>query len=148
MKDSLKPMMSSKKSDWETPKDLFDHYNKIYQFTVDAAAMKVNAKLPRWFGPGGEKECGLASDWSGERVWLNPPYGRADTANWVKRAARRDADVAVLLLPSRTSNAWFHDYLWNKEGVEVEFIRGRLKFGGSEHGAPFPSMVAIIKKKA
>lgn len=144
-KGPLAPMMSSNVSTWETPDELFQKYHKQFNFTVDAAADKTNHKLPRWFGPGGEQPCGIEADWSGERVWLNPPYGRRETRIWVERAVKRDADIAVMLLPSRTSNAWFHNHLWKKEGIEIEFIKGRLKFVGAKWGAPFPSMIAIIR---
>lgn len=32
-----------------------------------------------------------------------------------------------------------------QEGVEVRFLKGRLKFGGALHGAPFPSMLIIFQ---
>lgn len=57
-------------------------------------------------------------------------------------------DVVVLLIPARTDTRWFHEYLYNKPNVELRFIRGRLKFGDSKNSAPFPSMLAILKKNA
>lgn len=49
----------------------------------------------------------------------------------------------VLLLPARTDTKWFHEYLYGK--AEIRFIKGRLKFGDSKNGAPFPSMVVIMR---
>ena len=46
-----------------------------------------------------------------------------------------------MLLPARTDTKWFHDFIYNR--AEVRFVRGRLKFGDSKSGAPFPSMVVI-----
>jgi hypothetical protein len=40
---------------------------------------------------------------------------------------------------------WFHNHIYNKCGVEIEFIKGRLKFGDAKNSAPFPSMVVVIK---
>lgn len=52
----------SKKSDWETPQDLFDSLNSEFHFTLDAAASDHNHKLPHYYT---EKEDGLAQDWGG-----------------------------------------------------------------------------------
>lgn len=51
----------------------------------------------------------------------------------------------VMLLPARTDTKWFHEYIYNKDRVEIRFLKGRLKFGGSRDGAPFPSMVAVFR---
>ena len=64
--------------------------------------------------------------------------------------ARRSASVLASedpnsLLPARTDTQWFHNYIYNKCGVEIEFIKGRLKFGDAKNSAPFPSMVVIFK---
>lgn len=50
----------------------------------------------------------------------------------------------VMLIPSRTDTKWFHDYIYGKDGVEVRFIKGRLKFGDQKNSAPFPSMVVVF----
>ena len=76
----------------------------------------------------------------GETVFCNPPYGRA-ISSWVQKAysewAINGAEV-VMLLPARTDTKWFHDYIYNR--AEIRFIKGRLKFGGCKHNAPFPNM--------
>lgn len=53
--------------------------------------------------------------------------------------------VAVMLIPARTDTKRFHDYIYGK--AEVRFIKGRLKFGGCENSAPFPSMVVVFGKR-
>jgi phage N-6-adenine-methyltransferase len=50
--------------------------------------------------------------------------------------------TVVCLVPSRTDTEWFQDYAMKGE---VEFIRGRLKFGGHKDSAPFPSAVVVFK---
>ena len=82
-------------------------------------------------------------------MWCNPPYGK-DIRRWVEKAyceVGRDADVVVMLIPSRTDTKWFHDFVYNKSNVEVRFVKGRLKFGGSKNYAPFPSMIVIFGKQ-
>ena len=33
----------------------------------------------------------------------------------------------------------------NEPGVEIRFIKGRLRFGGATAGAPFPSVVVVFR---
>lgn len=130
-------MFSSKTDLWETPQALFDELNKEFGFELDACAIKENAKCDRYFTP---EIDGLKQEWSGT-VWCNPPYGR-QIGKWVKKAAESNATV-VMLVPSRTDTAWFHDYIYGK--AEIRFIRKRLRFGGSKENAPFPSMVVVFR---
>lgn len=129
--------------DWETPPEFFKQYDDIYHFTLDVCADASNRKVERFFT---KEQNGLAQDWSGERCWCNPPYGRGEIGKWVKKAseeAQRDA-LVVMLLPARTSTPWFHDYLWLQPEVSIEFIRGRMKFVGAQNSAMFPSMVVTF----
>lgn len=81
----------------------------------------------------------------GNNVFLNPPYGK-HMKNWMRKAyeeSQRENTTVVALVPARTDTAWFHDYVYGK--AELRFLRGRLKFGGCENSAPFPSLVAIYR---
>ena len=49
-------MLSSERSDWETPDDLFAALHREFAFTVDAAAIEKNSKLEEFFGPPEEIE--------------------------------------------------------------------------------------------
>lgn len=134
-------MFSSKSNEWETPQKTFDELNKEFGFTLDVAATDENAKCEKFFTL---KENGLAQDWTGEICFMNPPYGR-EVGKWIEKAyneAQKGATV-VCLIPARTDTRYFHDYCFKGE---VRFIRGRLKFGGSENSAPFPSAVIIFRE--
>ena len=74
-------MFSSASDNWETPKELFDDLNAVFNFDLDAAASDDNAKCQKYFTI---TENGLAQSWHGN-VWLNPPYGR-EIGAWVKKA--------------------------------------------------------------
>lgn len=130
---------SSKTDLWATPQEFFDRYNKRYNFELDVCANDENAKCARYF----TKEVdGLAQHWSG-MCWMNPPYGR-DIKHWVKKAyeaANENGATVVCLLPARTDTAWWHDYCVKGN---IEFIRGRLKFGDATNSAPFPSAVVVF----
>lgn len=51
-----------------------------------------------------------------------------------------------MLIPARTDTKRFHEYIYGN--AEIRFIKGRLKFGGCENSAPFPSMIVVFGKKA
>ena len=131
-------MPVSKTDDWATPQYLFDEWNAKYQFDLDAAASSTNHKCDNWYGldhPEESRRDGLAQGWTGT-TWVNPPYGRV-LNQWVGHAAEQLSPV-VMLLPARTDTRWFHSYCINQR---ITFIKGRVKFGGSSFGAPFPSMI-------
>lgn len=130
---------SSKTDMWATPQDFFDALDAEFHFTLDACAVKENAKCAAYYTP---EQNGLDQPWTGQ-VWCNPPYGR-NVGQWVKKAhdTASGGGCVVMLLPARTDTRWFHDYIYGK--TEVRFIKGRLKFGGCQNAAPFPSMVVIF----
>ena len=139
-------MFSSKTDQWETPQDLFDELDKEFGFTLDPCADENNHKCDRYYT---KDQDGLTQCWKGERVFCNPPYGR-EIGSWVRRCylhSKEEHGIAVMLIPSRTDTKWFHEYIYNKDNVEVRFLKGRLKFGGSKNSAPFPSMIVVFKKE-
>lgn len=131
-------MTSATTSEWSTPQDFYDALDSVFRFTLDVCATHGNAKCDAYFT---EAEDGLKQPWVGT-CWMNPPYGRVITA-WMKKAyesARAGATV-VCLVPSRTDTKWWHAYAM--KGV-VEFVKGRLKFGGCTENAPFPCAVVVF----
>lgn len=142
-------VFSSGKDDWETPPDLFAELDREFHFTLDVAANARNHKCDRWFG---EVEDGLSFNWCGV-VWLNPPYSRRQQARFIAKAAEqaRLGVTVVMLIPARTDTRAFHEHIWDAEQhtprswvKEIRFLKGRIKFVGAEHGAPFPSMVVVF----
>lgn len=134
---------SSETDQWSTPADLFDLLDREFQFDLDPCATFVNAKCERYFTPAQD---GLAQEWTGS-VFMNPPYGDEIRA-WVEKAwqsAGAEATVVVCLVPARVDTGWWWDYC---RFGEVRFLRGRLRFGGGDTGAPFPSAVVIFGRPA
>ena len=134
-------MFSSASNEWATPQDLFDRLNAVHHFNLDAASTDANAKCLNHFT---EVDDGLSQDWGGYTVWLNPPYGR-ELSKWVEKAyaeSRKPNTKVVMLIPARTDTRWFHDYCVKGD---IEFIKGRLKFGNSKNSAPFPSMIVVFE---
>lgn len=162
-------LMFSKASDeWSTPQAFYDALDLEFRFDWDAAASRKNAKCGgyRYFGLDHTVpvyQDALAVDWvtlNRRRLFCNPPYSKcrefiAKAANEAKRGLV--ATAIVCLVPARTDTRWFHDHVWDdvrhcaRPGVEVRFIKGRLKFGSTdkaENSAPFPSVVIIFRADA
>lgn len=130
---------SSKSDDWATPQDFYDKLDSIFSFTLDPCSSDTNHKAPKYFTVADD---GLSKSWDGERVFMNPPYGRA-IGDWVKKAREINGGLAVCLLPARTDTRWWHDYVVGG-GATIWYLKGRLKFGGQSNSAPFPSAVVIF----
>lgn len=67
-------------------------------------------------------------DWPGERIWLNPPYGKK-LEPFVRRAAIEAAKgkLVVALIPFRCRAAWWHECVIGKAS-EVRCVRKSIKF--------------------
>ncbi|BEV15112.1 DNA N-6-adenine-methyltransferase [Herbaspirillum sp. DW155] len=132
---------SSATPEWYTPQEVFDSLNSEFSFTLDPCSTHENAKCARHFT---KDDDGLAQSWHGERVFMNPPYGR-EIADWMRKAYEASCHygaLAVCLVPARTDTSWWHEYAMKGE---VRFLRGRLKFGGAKTNAPFPSAVVVFR---
>lgn len=131
---------SSATDEWPTPQALFDALNAEFGFTLDPCATAENAKCRCFFTKAAD---GLSQDWGDEIVFMNPPYGRS-IGKWMKKAyeaARRGATV-VCLVPARTDTTWWHRYAMKGQ---VRLLKGRIRFVGGRHSAPFPSAVVVFR---
>lgn len=144
-------LFSSESIEWSTPPALFQRLDRHYCFDYDPAATHENHLTRRYSTLEGtfvEREPdfepiktsdldGLDENWDGWHIFLNPPYGRGIGA-WVQKAAESDC-LVVALLPVRTGTHWWQD--WVMPYADIEFLRGRLKFGGATNSAPFDSAI-------
>lgn len=128
--------------EWETPQAFFDALDAEFHFALDVCATAENAKCERYFTVADD---GLAQSWEGNVCWCNPPYGR-EIGKWLRKAwTETGAEIpttVVMLIPARTDTAWWHDYAAKGE---VRFVRGRIKFSGHKHNAPFPCAVVVFR---
>ena len=107
-----------RKQDRRTPRDFFAKQHDRFAFTLDGAATKANALLPRFSTSRSPKS------WAGERVFCNPPW--SNIAPFVELAVT--AEFACLLVPARTNCGWFHRAL--DLGAKPDFWKGKLNFDG------------------
>lgn len=115
---------------WQTPKFVFDHYNKRFNFTHDVAASELNHLCDEYFTVDDDA---LSRDW-GTVNWLNPPY--SETEKWIQKAIDQavTGKVTVMLVPAATSVAWFANAM--TRASEVEIITGRIGFVDCDTGLP------------
>lgn len=137
-----KAIWSHKSDEWATPQAVYEALDSEFHFTLDPCATEANAKCGFFFT---KEDDGLQKNWGGWRVFCNPPY--SNIKDWAKKCYEESTHaLIVMLVPSRTDTAWFHDYVYGK--AEIRFIKGRLKFGNAEQNAPFPSMIAIYREQS
>jgi transcriptional regulator with XRE-family HTH domain len=92
-------------------------------------------------GEGGD---GLADDWSGQLVFLNPPFSAL--LRWLRRAydewSKGNVETVVCLVPVRTDSSWFHTTLGT--AVDIYLLQGRVRFlnsSGKGQSTPFSLML-------
>jgi phage N-6-adenine-methyltransferase len=132
--------------EWETPPEVFAPLDAEFAFTLDPCATSQNAKCVRFFT---EATDGLAQSWAGERVFMNPPYGREIYA-WTRKAreAALCGALVVGLLPASTDLSWWHEDVIGK--ADVRYLRGRVRFitdGPYRASGFFPSVVVVWPSK-
>jgi phage N-6-adenine-methyltransferase len=141
LKTTLEVMGSSRSDDWPTDLRFFATLEERFgPFDLDPCSTAENAKCARFFT---RADNGLEQEWTG-RVFMNPPYGQT-IGLWMAKAwqaSQTTAELVVCLVPARTDTAWWHDYATRGE---VEFVRGRLRFGDCRNSAPFPSALIVFR---
>lgn len=132
-------MREEKKTDQlETPPWLFNHFNRIFRFTIDACASNANAMLNRRWTL--DDNC-LLKNWSDEIVWLNPPY--SNPGPFLAKAP--EAYACVALVKGDPSTQWWQEHVENKACMiwlpkRVKFYLGRKP---TIHAASFPSVALL-----
>lgn len=143
--NSKSDIRTSNHDSWVTPQDFFDAANKVFDFTLDAAASAQNAKCAKFFD---ESTDGLKQDWSGHTVWINPPY--KNNAEWVAKIAAEAAKgttIALLCFATTIGTNYVQD---NSADVDyILFVKGRLSFSDGVQNDPAkkPSMLVLFNTK-
>lgn len=147
-------MTTLKRSDWRTPRWLFELLNKSAGgFVVDAAADQSNALCERFYGPGSVwGEDALSVERWASPAFCNPPYER-DILKWCEKFAQQAhlGVTTVALLPAKIETRWWYEGVIEKR-ADVIFVVGRVQFDSPpdepRHFTPrFPSAVVIYGPK-
>lgn len=128
---------------WATPPEVFDPLEAEFRFTLDPCATAATSKCAKFYT---EADNGLEQDWTGERVFMNPPYGREVYA-WTRKARLEAAKGALVvgLLPASCDLAWWHEDIVAAK-AEVRYIRGRVRFltDGPYRASGFFASVIVV----
>lgn len=138
-----KALLSSERMDWNTPQNIVDLLSAMGGVGFDPCSnphsivqCQESCMLERG-------ENGLLRPWASKGlVYCNPPYGR-EIAAWADKIAIEAVyfhSEIICLVPSRTDTAWMQQ-LFSSGSPLVLFWRGRLRFVGAPHPAPFPSAI-------
>lgn len=146
-------LSKAQKFDWITPRRLYEQLDKEFHFQLDAATSQANPLGTSNFYSA--LEDGLKQPWLNP-TFVNPPYSSRNIFPWLQKAKHEqllNQVTSVFLLPARTSTIWFHEYIYNKEFVEVRFLKGRITFDVQDpdndprrgsNTAPFDSAIIIF----
>jgi len=128
----------SNRDNWWTPGDLREEILRRWDVTLDAAACNASRLVPEYLGPDHPSkarrdalECSWSTYAGDGTVYLNPPYRPALLKPFLAQAvktARRGTPV-VGLIPASTDTLWWREYVTTPR-ADVEFLVGRLRFGG------------------
>ena len=132
---------------WETPPDFFKALDEEFHFTLDAAASHENALCKFYLTTEGmfartydgegyidlalPDQDGLSYPWTGHRVFCNPPYD-SSLYQWVEKATKREAEVAVLLLPPDVDVKWYgllQDQFYDRTFTSLQ-VFGKTRWRG------------------
>ena len=80
---SIRRLTTGSRTDWETPQALFAKLHSEFQFTIDGAASKRNAKLARFY------DDAFRAFPFRETIFVNPPYGREEQVCVPSRCRRK-----------------------------------------------------------
>lgn len=124
-------LFSTKSVHWSTPKNIYDYYIGLRYYDPCPLNASFDALTIEWH----------------KKNFVNPPYDNIFA--FVKKAVDEEekGNETVLLVPARTDTKWFH-YILENTVCEIEFVKGRLKFGGKKFYAPFPSILITIYGKS
>lgn len=118
---------------WQTPKAIFDYYDRRFKFNCDVACSDENRLVNEHWLTIEDNALHYSTDWNSVN-WCNPPY--SDIMPWVKKAVSemKQGALTVMLIPADTSVKWFKFAFENC--TECHFISGRISFINAETGKP------------
>lgn len=116
---------SKKMTFLRTPKDIYERLFSEFNFTIDLCASDENHLCERYYT---KETDALKQNWDNEIAYLHPLFD-CRIGKFIKKAAEAKNSTIVMLLPASTHTKYFHEYLYKKPNVEIEFLRMPSKDG-------------------
>ncbi len=141
----------------QTPKWVFNAFNKTYQYNLDGAALPISALCEKYLTP---KQDSLKVDWSKllktekqPSVWINPPY--SNILPWVQQSIKQQQKgvLSTLFVPHENRAQWwpiesaskiidivgYYEYSTYKSGPRKgterkRWVSGGIKFVNAQTG--------------
>jgi site-specific DNA-methyltransferase (adenine-specific) len=115
----MKKIHINNDDNYATPPEFYEELNKRFYFDFDPCPYNEN----------NIEVNGLNIEW-GMSNFINPPYSQKLKEAFIKKGIEemKKGKVCVFLIPVSTSTKLFHDYI-KPNATEIEFVRGRIKFG-------------------
>lgn len=132
---------STGRVEWYTPPKYLDAAREVLgEIDFDPASSDAAQKLVQAIQYFTKKDDGLKQEWHG-RVWLNPPYTRAEIRQFVSKLVQEyeagRVSAAIMLTHRFTDTGWFHEA--GAACAAICFTRGRVKFIGADGSIASPT---------
>ena len=136
------------KDNWETPLELFNPLNALYDFNIDAAATKENSLCIDYL------KDAFTEDWdlglTHRRVWCNPPFSQK--VEFLERMLCyiQVLDYSFFLLPNNSRETfWWNEFVVPYADLIINLV-GRVNFcykGKPSKQCNFPSCLAVFRPR-
>lgn len=109
-----------------TPRAWWKKLDAEFHFTLDPAASDEFHMTKKYYTV---EDNALVQDWSGEVVWVSPPWKYDEMMEWLVKCAReaRVNNVTIVgIYPVQEWEWWWDEFA--KTADEIRYIEGGLKF--------------------
>jgi hypothetical protein len=115
----MKKIHINNDDNYATPPEFYNKLNERFNFDFD----------PCPYNEGEIINDGLKIEW-GHSNFINPPYSQKLKESFILKGIEemKKGKLCVFLIPVSTSTKLFHDHIL-PNATEIEFVRGRIKFG-------------------
>jgi len=121
-KNTLSFSCSKKMKYLRTPVDIWSDLSKEFNFTCDMCASDENHLLSKYYTI---NDSALEKDWNGEVGYVHPLFD-GKIGKFVEKASNSKGTF-VFLLPASTHTKYFHEFFYEKDNVEIRFLRKPVK---------------------
>ena len=142
-KNTLSFSCSKKMKYLRTPVDIWEDLSNEFDFTCDMCASDENHLLDKYYTA---ENSALDKDWTDEVGYVHPLFD-SKIGKFVEKASKTKG-LFVFLLPASTHTKYFQDHFYQKDNVEVRFLRKPKKgfrFGHDDGSVDDGKGVGYIK---